>query len=179
MSVQEWVTELAKAENDALRTSGDVKAIVAKYEVPQPATLDWFNIPQSIFQQKVGEDWLLGLSAADRTKYLDDWSTVNGDVRLNNDTLRAELFLLLSAQQQTDVQGAATTQQALWETIPISSRPTENRIANALRKSPDSPQYDDKIRRELIKDINKRVRNGKLDITSTANLQTIDSVLGV
>lgn len=178
MAEQVWIDELNKAENDALRQAGDVEGLLAKY-VTESGALNWSNMPQGDFINIVGGDWLASLNVADRTTFIDTWTSAAGMVRLNNDTIRTALFLTLSAQQQTDVQtGGGATQDQFWQSVAGLTRPTDRKIRRALAETADAPQAENKSRRLKLRSVRSKV-DASLHLTSTANLTTIDTLIGV
>ena len=179
MSVAAWTTELNKVANDTLRTTGDVPGIQTKYEELQGVP-DWVNITTTAFLGVVGEDYIKNLTAQELDDFQTRWTTVAGDIRLNDDVRRAEIFLTLTVQQQTDLQGIATNQDELWETIAGLSRPTTKRLIKTLKGMPDSPQGLHQLRKNVLDSIEQKTADFTWrTTTSLANLQTIDSLLGV
>jgi hypothetical protein len=170
-----WITELAKVENDTLRTTGDVSGIISKYSAPDgPRT--WRDAPFGDFVSIVGDQWMKDLTDAQRDALLDTHTDATGNVTLSNGPTRAAIAPLLDAQQATQMQDGFSTQGTLSDTLGLP-RLTEDVVVRTLSELEDSPQGTEVVRWALI----KQIRNNRdlLLTTSVANLTTINSLMGL
>ncbi len=171
-----WATELALPENDALRTSGDVNGIIAKYSAPAGPTT-WSDAPFGEFNTIVGDDWVKGLTPAQRNALFDTHMDAGGNVTLSNSATRSALAPLLDATQTAQMTAGFSQQDTLAGTLGLPA-PTVDRIREALEALPDSPQADRVLRVSLIRSLRDKAAAGELNTTSTANLTTMNSLIG-
>jgi hypothetical protein len=176
-----WVAELSKVENDALRQSGDIAGLVAKYNANTGAR-QWNDAPQGEFLDTVngaeGGDWLAGLSNAQANTFRSAPITVNGQVTLSVPQTVTDLNALLSAAQDTAVAQQFSFFDKYYETLGLPNLGRRG-IVSAMKAITDTPQYAQTQKRVLVDRIRAKGKdNALLRSTSLANLQTIDSLIG-
>jgi hypothetical protein len=173
-----WTTELAKVENDTLRTTGDVSGIISKYSAPDgPRT--WRDAPFGEFVSIVGDQWMKDLTDAQRNALLNTHTDVSGNVTLSNGPTRTAIAPLLDAQQTTQMQAGFSTQQTLWQTLGLPA-PAPTALSQAMTALTDTPQYDSYQRHVVWGEIRDRVKQlGNLaDTLSLTDLNTIKTIIG-
>ncbi len=180
-----WVTELSLTENDAIRVASDnVQQVIAKYNAPAGAAV-WVDAEQGAYLTIVNEartgaeDWLGGLTTAQRNAFLDT-HTVDGMVTLSAPATRSALNGFLDAAQVAAVTTAYETPgQTLYQSKGLANVGKQG-IYDALKEISDTPQYAEQQRGDAIKSIETKWRDRAVrDATSLVNLQTIDSLIGV
>ena len=167
-----WVTELAQAENDALRASGDVEAIRSKYDAAAGA-LSWSDAPFGEFNSTVGDTWVKALTGPQRTALFDTHMDVEGNVTLSNGPTRTALAGVLTAEQITAFTSAYSTQGTLADTLGLP-RATRAVIVHALTNSADG-FYRDNVRAKVLR---RAIAEADLKATSLTNLETIVGIIG-
>ena len=70
-----------------------------------------------------------------------------------------------------------SSQAKLYETLSLPL-PTGKLIARTLATISDTPQFAYYAKQDLCRSLRKRVRDGELQNTSLANLQTVNTLIG-
>lgn len=171
-----YIAELAKPENDALRVAGDVIGIMARYNELIGAPT-WVNVHHNEVTPLIETS----MDAWDNADFDEFWKTHvlggNKKVRLSLQTTRDFLQPLVAVDEWAAVESVAKEQERRYENAGLPP-PARNRIERALQELTDTPQYEAKESQALIKRIRQAGRDGELNNTSFANLQTIDSLIG-
>lgn len=178
MANELWVTELGLAENDALRQAGDVRGVQTKYGALDGPDI-WSDAPQGDFLTIVNQtgsgNWLGELTVPQRNAFLDTHTDASGNVLLSVGATRTALAGFMTAQQTTDITNTYSRQNRLYQTrgLPFID---SYEIAEVFRTFPDSPYY----RQTVLQQIDAKTKDRSWrDTTSTANLITIESLIGV
>ena len=168
-----WETELALAENDTLRTTGDVQGILAKYGANTGDPV-WRDVPVEEVLPLFEASWLSwsdALWTGFRSQHID----TTGNVTFTTNGTRQAFVDNVSAQELEVLRDYVGGRQTLAESLGLVLSQTE--IIAALETLTDSPQYERKRRGELIQSIVNEYRNGKLNIIPLANLEVINGFL--